>query len=437
VRPDTVFIRGPRPQYNAAASPWLPLLAELQPEPEPQPEPEAPEPEAAEPAGRATAVTVAAAAAVARVAKATDADPTSFDLLAQCYAEKFAWGAERLRCCGADIHQFRMSESQQASLVWLDMADNRLGDAANTEGGSDADDAARVSSACGLHVAMDGGCCWLRVLSLRGNSLRALPALPAMPRLLSLDVSHNPDLSPALHDPAATTAFAAVSLRELNLEACGLVTLPTALHTLGTEREGVSAEDDPNVVGEFAPRALATLCLAHNQIRDRGGLEVALKPFPLLRSLTLAGNPAAMQCDPAAAAASEGGIPRTDGLITRKAARTTKTFEQWVTNMARGHLNALQTLDGAPIADVMAMAAAAAAGPRGVGLPKTGGRSTQAGADAAAAVVDLRENCTCRDGTPCDSPYDCKDWIHRFAVAQKARGDPWPTPRGQPSYYDF
>lgn len=79
------------------------------------------------------------------------------------------------------------------------------------------------------------------------------------------------------------TGFAAVPLRSLLVEGCGIARLPPALLVIG-KKAGPGA----------GPNALQRLHLAYNKIPDGAALDAALKSFPRLTDVTCAGNPA---CD--------------------------------------------------------------------------------------------------------------------------------------------
>jgi hypothetical protein len=100
--------------------------------------------------------------------------------------------AQRLVMASLDLTGFILSPKMGKNLVSLNLTDNRLKDA-----------------------GMLGGC-WLRDLNLAANQLSTIPNLLQFPKLLRLNLSHNPicDVSSASFDP--------VQLRCLIMQGCSL-----------------------------------------------------------------------------------------------------------------------------------------------------------------------------------------------------------------------
>ena len=181
-----------------------------------------------------------------------------------------------LACCSGDIASFTLSEPLRATLIGLDLTDNSL------QKISPAVAEAALPSTVINTLTLPAGGCWLRSLCLRANDLVCLPPLASMPKLLHLDLSYNPQLHKTLclDEPQVREAFAAVPLRSIMIEGCGLVALPPALSTVGK----VSGPGG-------APRNVALLHLGYNQIPTKKEMEAALKSFPRLTDLSIAGNP--------------------------------------------------------------------------------------------------------------------------------------------------
>ena len=279
--------------------------------------------------------------------------------------------AERLRCASADLVSFSMGAGLRAALISLDLTDNSLQLLTpccdvSTEGGTPA---AADDAPVGNLIVLPAGGCWLRSLCLRANDLRCLPALTAMPKLLELDLSYNLHLGAALgaDEPAVRAVFAAVPLRSIKLEGCGLTTLPPGLSTVGT-KAGPGG----------APRNVFCLHLGFNLIAGRAELQGCVQHFPQLKDLTLLqGNPA-------------GELPE---------------VQEWAAKLAQTTLTSLQRLDQEPVAAVTLV--------RGTHDPSRGGSSVGGGEDTA--------SCSCVEGNPCISPYNCQNWERRFEVAKAAR----------------
>lgn len=189
-----------------------------------------------------------------------------------------------LSCCSADVASFKLSEALRATLVSLDLTDNSLKCTSPAVTATSQSAPALLSPPVNTLTLPSGGC-WLRSLCLRANELVCLPPLASMPKLLHLDLSYNPQLQHvlSLDEQPIREAFAAVPLRSIMLEGIGLAALPPSLATVG-KNSGPGG----------APRNVVVLHLGYNQIATKTLLEAAVKDFPRLTDLTIAGNPVSM-----------------------------------------------------------------------------------------------------------------------------------------------
>jgi hypothetical protein len=206
---------------------------------------------------------------------------------------------------------------------------------------------------------------WVRELGLAGNLLTRPPSLSPLPKLLRLDLSHNPLLK-SLWPPGLPP-----TLRDLNVEGGGLTTL-------------VSPEGQTLL--QALPE-LRTLNVAHNAFADA---EAALAPLqqqgggssgpPRLTSLTVAPSP----------------FCTSDPRYAEVLLRTVRA------------LGCLQRLNGREYKPGLAA-------------------SADAWAEAVARSIEVSErvgggeSCSCVAGNPCAVPDNCKDWPRRFEVARAAR----------------
>lgn len=229
---------------------------------------------------------------------------------------------------------------------------------------------------------------FLRRLCLAGNRLSSLPPALAqqLPKLLHLDLAHNPSLGPAL-SPARLPP----TLRWLSLEGCGLerFELDTALapcaHPCMSSSPGALAGLPPQLLhldlsaNLFASTALLLACL--------------LPPCPVparLTHLLLAPNP----CLAAAGPSSSSSFSPSDQDDMARLLRS---------------LPCLRSLNGREYhpslgsgSDALAQAMERAT----MGVPLGGGGG---------------ESCSCVEGNACAVPDNCRDWAHRFEVARRAR----------------
>ena len=49
------------------------------------------------------------------------------------------------------------------------------------------------------------------------------------------------------------------------------------------------------------------------------------------------------------------------------------------------------------------------------------GETGRFGEDDGALTLSDSASCSCLEGNPCISPYNCKDWLHRHEVAERVR----------------
>lgn len=175
---------------------------------------------------------------------------------------------------------------------------------------------------------------------------------------------------------SATSEFAAVPLRALLLESCGLKALPPALKTLGQDvqhKACVSTLPPADTVPE-----LLVLYLAHNLLPTLADIQAGLSSFPNLMDLSLANNPSTTP--------------------TQTIEQDEPGYLSWIAQYSRTNMQNLLFLDGQPLQDALS----------GTHNPcSSRGRhdATMLGkAEDAFAIADLRAECTCRTGTACENP---------------------------------
>jgi hypothetical protein len=254
-----------------------------------------------------------------------------------------------LACHSADIASFKLSEPLRATLIGLDLTDNSL---RTISPGVPTQSAVALPSPANTLVLPPGGC-WLRSLCLRANDLFCLPPLASMPKLLHLDLSYNQQLHRvlSLDEQPVREAFAAVPLRSIMLEGIGLTALPPCLTTVG-KSSGPGG----------APRNVVILHLGYNQIPTKKAMEEALKDFPRLTDLTIAGNPVSTHlCFTSYSAAPDVCMANRCGAFRccwdLVQAAILDDVVEWASKLAKSTLTALTTLNNKPVAAV-SMAAA-------------------------------------------------------------------------------
>lgn len=232
---------------------------------------------------------------------------------------------------------------------------------------------------------------FLRALSLAGNRFTSPPAPLASnaPKLLHLDLSHNP-LGPHLPSSPCLPP----SLRSLSLQACQLTSL-------------LSSPDTPS--NDSGP-AVATACLA------------ALLPTLLVLDVSL--NPFA---SPSHVLGPLVGAPRLTDLILPQPTTGTQQGVPQVSSVSADPLYAsalLRVAKSLPCLRRLNHAAYSHGSMSSVdALAEAMARAALSPEEAEGGLGDGRrqESCSCVEGNACADPYCCRDWANRFEVARRAR----------------
>jgi len=200
--------------------------------------------------------------------------------------------------------------------------------------------------------------CWVRSIDCRKNLLCELNILTGFPKLLCLDLSHNKIRT--IHKDLFTHT---PRLRWLRMRQCGIKT-----EHLGSLMSL-----------EFS---LAYVDLGENDLSNFTLIKEKLLQLKQLESIDIDRNPFLSR---------EKMDVETLSLFLKRKKPRVKTLN----GVSLGHANVIV-------------------------IPMSTNKSSSSSGDDVLTLSD-GASCSCLEGNPCVSPYNCKDWLHRHEIAEKVR----------------